>query len=213
MLREIELCTSDGGFVAVVDVLPFPDKGMPRVVVWGSRTFWLDPERVQLERWVYSECFAVVSLTESPGRPRTLPESSGSDYPSSGETLLSSKAREKGGPTSPVPPVDRSARTTLHGADPNTDDHRELDPATGMQKDYVVLTEEERRKGFVRPVRRSYTHSKCGQSTRMGLALCETYARDPGFYTGTFCSTCGRHFPVGADGEFTWDGTTEKVGT
>jgi len=31
--------------------------------------------------------------------------------------------------------------------------------------------------------------------------------------TGTFCAVCRAHFPVGEDGEFTWDGTTEKVGT
>jgi hypothetical protein len=36
-------------------------------------------------------------------------------------------------------------------------DYRETD-ATGQQKAYVVLTEAERAKGFVRPVRRSYKH-------------------------------------------------------
>ena len=43
--------------------------------------------------------------------------------------------------------------------------------------------------------------------------LPETYARDPAFYSGTFCVACGNHFPVGEHGEFVWDGTTEKVGT
>jgi len=81
-----------------------------------------------------------------------------------------------------------------------------------MQKGYVVLSVEERAKGFVRPVRRTYTHGKCGGATTMGQALAETYARDPGFYSGTFCARCGAHFPVGADGEFTWYGTGEKVG-
>ena len=47
----------------------------------------------------------------------------------------------------------------------------------------------------------------------MGEALAETYARQPDFYGGTFCASCGTHFPVGADGEFVWDGTTERVGT
>ena len=41
---------------------------------------------------------------------------------------------------------------------PETPDHREINPATGMQKDYVVLCPDERAKGFVRPVRRSYVH-------------------------------------------------------
>lgn len=111
-----------------------------------------------------------------------------------------------------IPPVDRDARTLTDGS-PVTPDHREIDPASGQQRAYVVLSAEERAKGFVRPVRRSYVHAKCGVVTTMGQALAETYARDPGFYSGTFCVGCRAHFPVGADGEFTWDGTTEKVGT
>ena len=47
---------------------------------------------------------------------------------------------------------------TLTDGSPVTDDHREIVPATGMQKDYMVLSSEERAKGFVRPVRRSYIH-------------------------------------------------------
>jgi|SRR6185369_5239820 len=103
-------------------------------------------------------------------------------------------------------------RTTLTDGSPVTPDHREIDPATGQQKDYVVLSEEERKKGFVRPVRRKYIHEKCGVMTKMGEALAETYARDPHFYSGTFCAGCKTHFPVGADGEFTWEDGT-KVGT
>lgn len=103
-------------------------------------------------------------------------------------------------------------KITLTDGSPVTPDHRELKP-NGQQKGYVVLSEEERAKGFVRPVRRSYVHEKCGFVTQMGLALAETYARDPHFYTGTFCVGCGKHFPVGEDGEFVWDGTDEKVGT
>ena len=103
-------------------------------------------------------------------------------------------------------------RITLTDGSPVTPDHRDLMP-NGQQKGYVVLSEEERAKGFVRPVRRSYVHEKCGAVTTMGHALAETYARDPGFYSGTFCTGCGTHFPVGPDGEFVWDGTNEKVGT
>lgn len=91
--------------------------------------------------------------------------------------------------------------------------HREIDPETGQQRGYVVLAEEERAKGFVRPVRRSYRHLTCGVVTTMGLTLAETYARDPAFYSGTFCAGCSSHFPVGEDGEFVWDGTDERVGT
>jgi len=74
---------------------------------------------------------------------------------------------------------------------------------------YLVLSDEERAKGFVRPVRRTYVHT-CGVATTMGTALAETYARDPKFYGATYCVGCQRHAPVS---EFTWDGTDEKVGS
>lgn len=87
---------------------------------------------------------------------------------------------------------------------------------SGMQEKYLVLSDEERGKGFVRPVRTSYLHERCGAVTTMGLALAETYARDPKFYGGTYCSTCHAHFPVGEEGEFVWVGVVgagSKVGT
>lgn len=136
-------------------------------------------------------------------------------------------------------------------------------PAGGQAAAYWVLSEAERRKGFVRPVRDEYKHigppkakhplrdltpeeaeryatyryvayeaypesespvlgrfwtqeqlqrTGCGTITRMGPAIAETYARDPGYYGSTFCVRCGGHFPVGADGEFAWlDGS--MVGT
>jgi len=105
------------------------------------------------------------------------------------------------------------SKTTLTDGSPVTPEHREINPATGQQRGYVVLSEEERAKGFVRPVRRSYVHEKCGVKTTMGQALAETYAHDPYFYSWTFCCGCGAHFPVGEDGEFVWDGTNEKVGS
>lgn len=106
--------------------------------------------------------------------------------------------------------TDRTKMTTLRGTP--LGEHMEIQP-DGKQKDYVILTDEERAKGFVRPVRHSYIHTKCGVVTRMADKLAETYARDPGFYTGTYCVACRGHFPVGADGEFLWADTSEKVGT
>lgn len=50
----------------------------------------------------------------------------------------------------------------------------------------------------------------CGTLTTMGQTLSETYARDPHFYTSTFCCGCNRHIPVG---EFVWDKDNEKVGS
>jgi hypothetical protein len=157
-------------------------------------------------------------------------------------------------------PVDRS-NVTLTDGSPVTEDHREL-KANGQQKGYVVLSEEERAKGFVRPVRCGYMHigasgprypladltdeqkerfgddwakyeaypesespasgrfwtqeelgridNGCQMVTTMSNSLAETYARDPKFYSGTFCSGCGKHFPVD---EFIWAGTNERVGS
>lgn len=87
---------------------------------------------------------------------------------------------------------------------------------------YLVLSAEERAKGFVRPLRRSYVHvgidgtekertgEGCGVETRMGLALCETYAREPKFYGATFCVGCQKHLPVA---EFIWAEDNERVGS
>lgn len=100
--------------------------------------------------------------------------------------------------------------TELAGGGPVTPDHREINPVTGQQKGYVVLTAEERAKGFVRPVRRSYVHLVCRGITTMAPSIAETYARDPAFYSGTFCVVCRTHFPLS---EFHWEGTEEVVGS
>lgn len=79
---------------------------------------------------------------------------------------------------------------------------------------YLVLSGEERAKGFVRPVRRSYIHTggehPCGTMTTMGQALAETWARDIHFYGATYCVRCQRHLPVA---EFVWDGDGQQLGT
>lgn len=146
--------------------------------------------------------------------------------------------------------------------DPNDQDLRKI-RSDGKQEVYLVLSDEERAKGFVRPVRKAYRHvgvrpkyplrdltdeekelyerfgyvafeayppeadkgsatgrfwtkaqleSGCGTVTTMGLALAETYARQPSFYGGTFCCACGKHLPVGKDGEFVWLDDGSRVG-
>jgi hypothetical protein len=75
---------------------------------------------------------------------------------------------------------------------------------------YLVLSEAERAKGFIRPVRHTYRHTACGTTTRMGQALAETYAANPAFYGSTYCVHCHMHAPVA---EFTWDGTDQLVGS
>lgn len=73
---------------------------------------------------------------------------------------------------------------------------------------YLVLSAEERGKGFLRPYCERYVHARdlggCGEVTRMGVALSETYAREPHFYGATYCVGCRMHKAVGADGEFYW---------
>lgn len=102
---------------------------------------------------------------------------------------------------------------------PADNSHTEIQ-ANGQQKDYVILTPEERAKGFVKPVRKGYIHTgtmpkmyegrvlvkpsqgACGGLTRMGVSIAETYAREPSFYSGTFCVNCNQHFKLT---EFRWE--------
>lgn len=122
-----------------------------------------------------------------------------------------------------APPVDRSNQCTTDGRSPEeVRAEQRGDPEAGQHKSYVVLCDAEREKGFVRPVRCTYVHvgegghevdpnnpsksglkgNGCGVATSMGDKLAETYARDPKFYTSTFCAGCNKHFPVS---EFVWD--------
>jgi hypothetical protein len=110
-------------------------------------------------------------------------------------------------------------RVTLSGkpSEPGTEHSgapAPIDPSTGMHKDYWILSDEERAKGFIRPVRTAYLHTKCGTVTTMNVKIAETYARNPSFYGATFCVACRNHFPVGEQGEFVWDDASgQKVGT
>ena len=88
--------------------------------------------------------------------------------------------------------------------------------ADGQQEAYLVLSNEERAKGFVRPVRQSYRHLSCGSVTSMGRSIAETYARQPDFYGGTFCVACGAHFPLRTDDgspAFVWEPDGSPVGS
>lgn len=103
---------------------------------------------------------------------------------------------------------DRNDPRLTHGADTEPVDQAEV---------YLVLSDEERAKGFVRPLRLTHLHTACGGRTTMGRAIAETYARQPDFYGATYCVTCCMHRPVGPFGEFVWvehDGTVtdQKVG-
>ena len=158
-------------------------------------------------------------------------------------------------------------KTELVSGKPIPDDYSHTSlKSNGQQQDYIVLTEAERAKGFIRPVRDSYIHAGdplrgqlerlekpylsnngktyiavdrfevspgtkagkflteqevkqiektgryggCGGLTKMARSIAETYARDPKFYSGTFCVHCGTHFMLS---QFVWDGTNENVGS
>jgi hypothetical protein len=245
-MRKIELITANGGYVATVEIPPFPDQSLPQVVMWGDRCFtksgthYVDPKQPE-KPWSYFECFAVASITPSPGVARWRPI--------------------------PPPPVDETQRAVSGRAHVIGEPDQTV-VASGQHREYVVLTDAERAKGFVRPVRRSYRHlgtdgpqnplrdltpeeatryepfkyvkyeeylgraetdsvlgrfwtqeqldkvgKGCGSVTTMARDIAETYARSPRFYGSTFCVGCGTHLPVGAEGEFVWEGTNEKVGT
>ena len=105
---------------------------------------------------------------------------------------------------------DQNPKTCMTDGSQVDPDHRDINPETGQQNGYVVLCPEERAKGFVRPVRKTYKHTRCGVLTTMHIALAETYARDPNYYGGTFCCDCAKHFPVA---EFTWMPDGSVVGS
>lgn len=102
--------------------------------------------------------------------------------------------------------VDPEAAVSTTTSDPN--DPRlthGIDPADAppveQAEAYLVLSEQERAKGFVRPVRTAYWHEACGKVTTMAQEIAETFARDPGFYGATYCAHCQRHPAVA---EFHW---------
>ncbi len=98
---------------------------------------------------------------------------------------------------------------TSEPTDPRLGHGPDAEPAP-QNEVYLVLSESERARGFVRPVRRTYLHTVCGTTTTMGQAIAETYAANPSFYGSTYCVHCQRHAPVA---EFTWDGTDQLVGS
>lgn len=222
------------------------------------------PRRAHLENMTAAEraIYDAQAAVERAGADPLLTEAS----------ILLSKARDKVADfvdaqpePKPPPPADWSARDVSGEAVAPGEPNTEL-KADGQQKGYVVLTDAERRRGFVRPVRLTYRHvgaagpqnplrdltpdeqrqtegcgyvkfedyppnpdgrigrywtqaqldkvgEGCGTTTSMSRDIAETYARDPRFYGSTFCVRCGTHLPVGAGGEFVWEGTDERVGT
>lgn len=98
---------------------------------------------------------------------------------------------------------------TTDPTDPRLGYGSDNEPVPQNEK-YLVLSEEDRAKGFVRPVRLSYIHNTCKTVTTMGQAIAETYSRDPKFYGATYCVHCQMHRPVS---EFVWVDDGSVVGS
>jgi hypothetical protein len=104
-----------------------------------------------------------------------------------------------------VPPV----HTTDDPSDPRLTRGPDIEPRA-QDEVYLVLSDDERAKGFVRPVRTSYRHLPCGAVTTMGNAIAETFARNPAFYGNTLCVSCSMHKPLS---EFVWTDDGSVVGS
>ncbi len=91
--------------------------------------------------------------------------------------------------------------TTSDPTDPRLSRGTDTEPRPQAEV-YLVLSDEERSRGFIRPVRKTYIHNLCGAATSMGQALAETYAAQPTFYGATYCVKCGLHAGVA---EFKWE--------
>lgn len=97
--------------------------------------------------------------------------------------------------------------TTPDRKDPNIN----TPAGEGQQnKAYIVLSDDELAKGYTRPVRREYLHTVCSTRTFMPVKCAETYARDPNFYSATWCCHCKQHLPVS---EFRWVGDGSVLGS
>lgn len=101
------------------------------------------------------------------------------------------------------------AELTTDPSDPRLTHGEDATPAPQADV-YLILSAEERKKGFVRPYRDRYIHKTCGVETVMGRDLSETYARQPNFYGATYCAHCQMHKPVA---EFVWSVDDEIVGS
>lgn len=62
----------------------------------------------------------------------------------------------------------------------------------GQYENYPTIDEGE----FEQPVRRTYRHEECDTTTSMREDIAESVARDPEYYSKTFCHGCGKHVPV-----------------
>ena len=86
----------------------------------------------------------------------------------------------------------------------------QIKPPIIPQKTKDMITDTEKARGFVRPIRSVIVHKACGERNVLTDAVAEMYARDPKGNTNALCVACGNYFPVV---EFNWEGIEEKVGS
>ena len=67
----------------------------------------------------------------------------------------------------------------------------------GQYENYPTITDGE----YKNPVRSLYRHNRCKAITAISNEIAETYAKDPKYYSHTFCGQCRDHLPVS---EFLW---------
>lgn len=104
-------------------------------------------------------------------------------------------------------PTDESKLCSTSGEAPDKV-RAEQTEETGQHKSYLILCDNERARGFVKPYRDTYRHRTCGTTTKMQRKIAETYARDPHFYGSTFCVCCNTHRPLA---EFVWEPDGEPM--
>lgn len=62
---------------------------------------------------------------------------------------------------------------------------------------------------FEYPLRFKYEHTDCGGVTSLAKNIAESLARDPDYYSKTFCANCGDYYSLD---EFEWVEDGETVG-
>lgn len=212
---------SNDGMTLVAEASTLPYKHWPDLLLWGSRYFVKtedltalgEPTPKYCERFcgivgIYEKMSLPADPSSPPGNP-ALPEVDGDAMI---QGLPKAEAEREAPSLRDVLQDPGSFDKATTDGNPPADGHWDKPAPKPLKEDgqhgaYWILPESERAKGFIRPVRRSYIHTVCGALTTMGQAIAETFARNPKYYSGTFCVKCDAHLSVD---QFVWDGTGPK---
>ena len=78
-----------------------------------------------------------------------------------------------------------------------------------QEKTETELSDNERARGFVRPLRNTNKHPECGGITLMSDKIAENMAKKPNHYDEMYCIDCKTSAPLD---KFIWHGTDIKLG-